>query len=205
MSWSEECTAGACLSFRWPCIICFLLLSDYLKRFLSNSAEMLQHDSSQFPLLIRFGVGVASWVTDLRNSCLYMFMLRGDSVLRTSVTLIKCLQKESWPCVCLCPERCWDEWLLSSQPACENSLAFLRTNLSAHWIWTCPSSARKASWLEKHLPGPLPRCRCWPCSTCSRKRLLMRFFFFFLSIFFRTLCAQCCHACTYACNDLVTN
>lgn len=158
-------------------VFCYLL-SDYLKRFLSNSAEMLQHDSSQFPLLIRFGVGVASWVTDLRNSCLYMFMLRGDSVLRTSVTLIKCLQRESWPRVCLCPERCWDEWLLSSQPVCENSLAFLRTNLPAHWIWTCPSSARKASWLEKHLPGPLPRCRCWPCSTCSRKRLLMRFFFF---------------------------
>lgn len=73
MSGSEECTAGASPSFRWPRIIRFLLLSEYFKPFLSNSVELLQHKSSQFPLLIWFGVGIASWVTDLRNSCLYMF------------------------------------------------------------------------------------------------------------------------------------
>lgn len=123
------------------------------KHFLTNSAEMLQHDSSQFPLPFCFGVSVAWWVTDRTNSCLYVFTLRGDGVLQMSVTLIKCLRRESWPRVCLCPRRCWDKLLLSSQPACENSLAFLRTSLPAHWIWTCPSSARKASWPEKHLPG----------------------------------------------------
>lgn len=47
-------------------VFCYLL-SDYLKCLLSNSSAML------------------------RNSCLYMFTLRGDGVLRTSVTLIKCL------------------------------------------------------------------------------------------------------------------
>lgn len=165
---------------------------------------MLQHDSSQLPLLIWCGVGVASGVADLRNSCLYIFMLRGDGVLRTSVTLIKCLQRESWPPVCLCPERCRDEWLLSSQPACENSLAFLRTNLSTRWIWTCPSIARKASWLEKHLPRPLPRCRSWPHSTCSRKRLLMRFLKKKKQHVFQNIMCSVL-PCMHACNDLVTN
>lgn len=72
--------------------------------------------------------------------------------------------------VCVPSAAGMDGWLLSSQRACENSLAFLRTNLAAPWISTCPSSARKASWLGKHLLGPLPRCRCWPRSTGSRKR-----------------------------------